>query len=32
MVRRTSTDQLRPHSHIQDRITLVQGDLLDQVA
>jgi GDPmannose 4,6-dehydratase len=32
MVRRTSTINFRPHQHIQDRIEIVQGDLLDQMS
>ena len=32
MIRRSSTDQLRAHPHFQDRVTLVQGDLLDQAS
>ena len=32
MVRRTSTINFERIRHIQDKITLVQGDLLDQVS
>ena len=32
MVRRTSTINFDRIKHIQDRVTIVQGDLLDQVS